>query len=80
MSAPREVIEGGEQTGPHMGTTVTFKIEDTAKGGRLEIKVEHHFDESIGSGSVIDNVEFMEDVYAQTYAKLAPHRDERPQI
>lgn len=73
-----ETVEGGSQQGPHQGTTVTFKIEDTAKGGRLEIKVEHTFDAGIGDTDA--NVQFMEYVYAQTYDLMAPHRDRRPLI
>jgi len=72
----RDSVTFGEAVGPDNRTFVTVKIEDTSKGGRLEIKVEHRFDTEIGSAE--DNCRFVEQVYANLYERLNPHAEARP--
>lgn len=62
---------------PTRDTTVTVKIEDTAKGARLEVKVEHSFDVD---EQAPENLDYIKGLIQGVYDRLEGVRASRPII
>lgn len=64
---------------PRPNTVVTVKIEDSAKGARLEVKVEHGFD-APSLGGTNGHLDYIQSLIEGVYARLEPVRAARPLV
>lgn len=64
---------------PRPTTVVTVKIEDTAKGARLEVKIEHGFTNATEQETA-DHLDYIQSLAQGVYARLEPVRASRPLV